>query len=356
MKKKILILPLICICFSFVASSCEDLTLPPENPPPPIGDDYYAIKLYTEDAGGTWEVHEISIYVYGYEYLQYSCHRIASLSSDLSNIRIITSDIEVDTLVNYISKSSNFGNNWVASYYESPRKFSDLAGTGTIGKGFIVGLGFGSERSLIKMTTNDGLNWSDLPQFPTNEIPLLEIEFAYEMTGIIIPVNPGDNTLHTIDGGANWSIGNSIPTGNYINAVKFVNSHSPAAVVCGNSGTILKTSDAGATWTEITSPTTENLTSIYFSEPIGIIVGENGTILRSEDGGNSWQIVSSGTSGNLKKVYQDPGSLWWAVGDNIILQSGSGQLWGTVRNSSTEYYNDIYIIKGAGFVVGSRRR
>ncbi len=320
---------------SFIASSCEDLTVQPENPPPP-STNYNAIKLYTDDAGGTWEVHDITNNS-GQHFI--SSQRIISLTSDLSNIFVIADE-------RYLLKSTNFGNNWNSIPTNNTYGYKGMSKTGTDGRGFLYGY-------FTELTTNNGSTWSFSLIQSKN---YLDMTFFNEMQGIMIPENPSDTTYVTTNGGVNWILGSLIPTGNYINAIKSVNSfNSTEAIVCGNSGTILRTSDAGASWTEINSPTTENLISIEFSSPIGVIVGEHGTILRSADGGNSWQTVSSGVSNNLKKVYQDPGSLWWAVGDNIILQSGSGLLWGPVRNSATEYYNDILIVKGTGFVVGSRR-
>jgi len=65
--------------------------------------------------------------------------------------------------------------------------------------------------------------------------------------------------------------------------------------VVGDSGTILKTTDAGATWAPLVSGTTTTLHGVYFFDAnAGVAVGEQGLILRTTDGGTAWGPVSSG--------------------------------------------------------------
>jgi photosystem II stability/assembly factor-like uncharacterized protein len=54
----------------------------------------------------------------------------------------------------------------------------------------------------------------------------------------------------------------------------------------GDSGTILRTNDGGATWTLQLSRTTRSLFSVSFVDAnTGTTVGFNGTILRTNTGG-----------------------------------------------------------------------
>jgi photosystem II stability/assembly factor-like uncharacterized protein len=60
--------------------------------------------------------------------------------------------------------------------------------------------------------------------------------------------------------------------------------------VVGDAGTILKTTDAGATWAPLTSGTTSALHDVYLFNPSeGVAVGDGGLILRTTDGGAVWQ-------------------------------------------------------------------
>jgi hypothetical protein len=63
--------------------------------------------------------------------------------------------------------------------------------------------------------------------------------------------------------------------------------------VVGDAGTVLKTTDAGAHWTPVTSGTTANLYSIIHPENgLFFAVGSGGTILRSTDPtGATWTQI-----------------------------------------------------------------
>ena len=71
----------------------------------------------------------------------------------------------------------------------------------------------------------------------------------------------------------------------------------------GNAGSVLVTSDGGATWRPQNSGTSEDLQAAAFLDADnGLAAGANGTILRTADGGASWRTVDSGTSERLLSV------------------------------------------------------
>ncbi len=71
----------------------------------------------------------------------------------------------------------------------------------------------------------------------------------------------------------------------------------------GAGGTILKTTDGGATWTAQNSGTTRNLRGVYFLDnSTGFAVGDNGTALKTTDGGGTWTTMNVGTTDNLTDV------------------------------------------------------
>ena len=72
------------------------------------------------------------------------------------------------------------------------------------------------------------------------------------------------------------------------------------AWVVGESGTILATTDGGATWSKQSSGTTEWLLSVAFVDSThGWAVGFGGTILATTDGGATWRAQSPGSCGDL---------------------------------------------------------
>jgi len=69
----------------------------------------------------------------------------------------------------------------------------------------------------------------------------------------------------------------------------------------GDSGTILLTSNGGATWARQPGVTANMLTGVcVISADTALVVGANGILLRSTDGGISWEEQESGTASVLK--------------------------------------------------------
>lgn len=64
-----------------------------------------------------------------------------------------------------------------------------------------------------------------------------------------------------------------------------------ACVAVGARGHILRSTDMGRNWEQVTSPTRETLTAVTFpDEQRGWVAGHYGTLLFTGDGGSSWQL------------------------------------------------------------------
>lgn len=99
----------------------------------------------------------------------------------------------------------------------------------------------------------------------------------------------------------------------YIEDLDFVDSLQGWMV--GDTGTILHTEDAGATWVSQISGVTNAFYGIDFVDSSnGWVVGSGGVILRTRDGGEHWTIESSPVSSTLYQVCFVDTSHGWAVG------------------------------------------
>ena len=94
----------------------------------------------------------------------------------------------------------------------------------------------------------------------------------------------------------------------------------------GDSGTILNTTDGGATWDPQTSGTQHGLYSVYFVySSTGWAVGDSGTILKTTNGGTIWTSQNSKTTNDLRSVYFVDPDIGWAVGSyGTILKTTDG--------------------------------
>jgi len=133
--------------------------------------------------------------------------------------------------------------------------------------------------------------------------------------------------LKTTNGGASWDLQPSGVT-NFLVSVSFADSNN--GWVVGSLGTILKTTDGGLIWNLQTSGTTEFLEGIdVIDENIATAVGGNigvsGTILRTTDGGATWAPQISGTNNKLLEVSFFDSNYGLAVGsEGTILHTTNG--------------------------------
>jgi photosystem II stability/assembly factor-like uncharacterized protein len=105
--------------------------------------------------------------------------------------------------------------------------------------------------------------------------------------------------LFTSNGGATWARQESGTTNDLYGIVFYEITGGPVVAV-GAGGTILRTTNQGATWTPLASGTTETLRCA--SDFGMLIVGDHGTILQGNNLGTIWTPVNSGTTANLFAV------------------------------------------------------
>jgi hypothetical protein len=105
----------------------------------------------------------------------------------------------------------------------------------------------------------------------------------------------------------------------------------------GDSGTIIKTTDGGTTWTAHNVPVSMFLTSVYFIDSdTGYAAGANGAILKTTNGGTNWMVQNSGISQNLSSICFTAPNAGYAVGDSgTIIGTTTGGI-GRINNLSSK--------------------
>ena len=144
--------------------------------------------------------------------------------------------------------------------------------------------------------------------------------------------------------------------------------------IAGEFGTLLVTSDGGATWTRRTAPTEKTLFGVYFTTPErGWVVGIDGLVLRTDDAGHTWEVQHGHpeTTGvediSFLDALKNPGMYAVRVeGDHgvvvgdvgmVLTSSDGGKTW-TRRELPDEdrlvWIRDVSLAPGAGgFTVGA---
>ena len=112
-----------------------------------------------------------------------------------------------------------------------------------------------------------------------------------------------------------WSPANSGTTSNLNGAILL---DSGTGFVVGDTGTILKSTDAGATWTPLT----------FLDPNQGVAVGDGGTILRTTDGGATWQSIASGVGDTLRSVsFTGTNGICGGDSQDILNSTDAGASW-----------------------------
>jgi hypothetical protein len=128
------------------------------------------------------------------------------------------------------------------------------------------------------------------------------------------------------------------------------------AYIAGAFGVILKTTDRGATWTKLTSGTSNDIEAIWGSGPNDIYaVGLKGTVLHSTNG-TTWTSMGLGAAA-LYDVWGTSATDVYIVGSGVAYHGGSGgfsavgginaqQVVNCVWGAST---SDVYMLGTSGF-------
>jgi photosystem II stability/assembly factor-like uncharacterized protein len=90
-------------------------------------------------------------------------------------------------------------------------------------------------------------------------------------------------------GSSGWLWGNPLPQGNTIRALSLAGAQGYAS---GDFGTLLRTNDAGATWTGLPSGTFTNLTEVQAIDGAAVFAGGGCVARRSDDGGATFKRLA----------------------------------------------------------------
>lgn len=165
-----------------------------------------------------------------------------------------------------------------------------------------------------------------------------------------IAAGEGGIILRTLDGGRTWTrVDSNGVLQQSGGPTLFVENHNssrsnktlPVAVIVGDNGQIKRTTNYGATWTTITSPTAANLNGITddkdnYSDNVAYAVGDSGTILKSTNNGLTWIMQTSPTTNRLRTVtFWNPDTGIAAGDGGVILRTlNGGATWIVLPDSS----------------------
>jgi photosystem II stability/assembly factor-like uncharacterized protein len=158
------------------------------------------------------------------------------------------------------------------------------------------------------------------------------------------------------------------PQGQLLNSVSMSGEKSVWAV--GNAGVILHSSDGGASWTSQSSPTSDPLADVAFTDALhGCAVGGAGwnallvdpawmtsALVYTGDGGSTWQVAAQPGRWALCAVSFPSAADGWAVGQHgtILHTTDGGATWSAQRSGTTQDLSAVTFTDTLhGYAVGS---
>ena len=269
----------------------------------------YAAVYKTTDGGITWEnqLAELTTALPGNYYFR--------------NIEFIDENIGfVGTLNGVFFKTIDGGTTWtkVTNFPTNPPA---ICGLDAIGASTIYGCGAYFSPSYIIKSTDNGETWQfiDMSAYAN---ALVEIVFLDENTGYVAgkSVN-GAVVLKTVDGGTTWNeVYNSNIPGEYVWKLQILDSNSD--VLFGsveaespNSGKLIKSFDAGLTWTSKNFPDINVQAVGFLSETHGWMGGHITGFYETTDGGDTW--VNTNVGSNLNRIVILKDNLAYASGTTV---------------------------------------
>ncbi|MFH1541707.1 MAG: YCF48-related protein, partial [bacterium] len=201
---------------------------------------------------------------------------------------------------------------------------------------------------LVRKTNNAGASWA------TIDVGAGATNLNAYMAGGNSQIAVGEGGMIRIAAGPSFSVWSSLASGSG-QSLRNIAGAGGVAVVVGANGTII--SLVGGSATSRTSGTDEDLNGVIFIGGTTTVfaVGDTGTILKSADAGANWVPISSGTSANLRGVFFTSVNVGYIVGDDgtILGTSNGGTSWVAETSNTSEDLYDIVPFGPYFYVVGN---
>lgn len=153
-----------------------------------------------------------------------------------------------------------------------------------------LGLAVGHDQVILR-SEDGGLTWKQVMIDAEAETPLLDVLWLDASHAVAIGAY--GLYLDSADGGRTWSSRLILPEGEdrHLNAIARL--ADGTLIIAGEAGTILRSTDAGATWSKVPSPYEGSFFGVQpVSDTRVIVYGMRGKLLRSDDAGLSFVEIA----------------------------------------------------------------
>ena len=190
----------------------------------------------------------------------------------------------------YIYKSDDNGQTWNFNFWLVDYKFRTV---------FIKSpesIFAGGQAELVFESVNQGQSWNQIPYITGPGYWIRNVSFHNNRIGYI--VGDGGRAYCSPNYGYGWFLMNTKTTSN-LTGVSVPSEDT--AYICGLNGTILKTTDGGISWANISTTTSGNIGIFFLTNLEGYVAQANGKIGHTVDGGENWEFQQTITTSPLRE-------------------------------------------------------
>lgn len=185
---------------------------------------------------------------------------------------------------------------------------------------------FATSLDAIYRTTDGASSWTLVAQTPRNPpflLPRILRGIVFASPAVGYAVGDGGTVMKTTDAGATWAaIAGPVP------AVDLARARCADESLClftiSTGASLVRTADGGATYSQVTPAGVPMRAAAFASPTRAVAAGAGGVTVVSDDGGASWRGIGGGLGVDLGGVVARPGGFGYGVGPNSMAISGDG--------------------------------
>jgi photosystem II stability/assembly factor-like uncharacterized protein len=185
--------------------------------------------------------------------------------------------------------------------------------------------------SIILATADGGETWTKQFAAVEEQRPLLGVHFLDAKRGYAVGAYGA--FYETSDGGTKWTARKVLSDDKHLNAI--VDAGKGTLVIFGEAGTLLRSTDAGATWQPVVSPYKGSFFGGVVAKDGSLVTfGLRGRIYRSADAGKTWTQIPSGTEFTLMNgsLLADGSVVLTGAAGTVLVSRDNGQTFSAVAS------------------------